>query len=366
MPDVRSLSVALDVGSLIGPPTGIGRFTADLSRHMQMRSDISLIPYVLSYRAELPAGATRLKYPARLALAAWAKTDWPTARRSLRRADLVHGTNYVVPPTGLPTIVSVHDLTLFQRPELVLPVVRTFGDVIRRAVDRGAFVHTISHAVANEVKTLLHTDRVRVVYPGPTHDPDQIVGPLPANLKGKKFILAMGTREPRKNLPRLIEAFGLMHQSNHECLLVLAGSPGADDDSIRRSSRALDPYTAQNIVMLGYVDDQTRAALFSHARVFAYPSLDEGFGLPLLEAMHYGVPIVASTAGAIPEVAADAALLVDPTNVEALARALQDAYDDSVRRSRLIAAGRQRRHVFSWSRATEEMVAFYREVVELA
>jgi glycosyltransferase involved in cell wall biosynthesis len=365
MPDVRTLSVALDVGSLIGPPTGIGRFTGELSRHLQMRSDIALMPYVLSFRAALPPGAIRLKYPARLALTAWAKADWPTARKSLRRADLVHGTNYVVPPTGLPTIVSVHDLTLFQRPELVLPVVRTFGDVIRRAVDRGAFVHTISHAVANDVKTLLQTDRVRVVYPGPTHDPDQIVGPLPANLKDRKYILAMGTREPRKNLPRLIEAFGLMHRSNHECLLVLAGSPGADDESIKRAIQSLDPFTAKNIVMLGYVDDATRAALFTHATVFAYPSLDEGFGLPLLEAMHYGVPIVGSTAGAIPEVAADAALLVDPSNVDAMASALQDAYDNLVRRPRLIAAGRQRRHIFSWSRATDEMAAFYREVVEL-
>jgi glycosyltransferase involved in cell wall biosynthesis len=364
MSDTRTLSVALDVGSLIGPPTGIGRFTADLSRHLRDRPDVAVIPYVLSYRADLPPGARRLKYPARLALAAWAKTDWPTARRSLHGADLVHGTNYIVPPSGLPTLVSVHDLTLFQRPELVLPVVRTFGDVIRRAVDRGAFVHTISHAVANHVRTLLHTDRVRVVYPGPTYDPDQVVGPLPEQLRKGKYILSIGTREPRKNLPRLIEAFGLMHRSNEDCLLVLAGAPGADDESIRRATRSIDPYTAKNIVTLGYVDDATRAALFTNATVFAYPSLDEGFGLPLLEAMHYGVPIVGSTAGAIPEVAADAALLVDPTNVEALAMALQDAYDNHVRRPRLIAAGRQRRGLFSWARATEEMVALYREVVE--
>ena len=277
---------------------------------------------------------------------------------------MVHGTNYVVPPTGWPTVVSVHDLTLFQRPELVLPVVRTFGSVIRRAVDKGAYVHTISQVVADEVKALLHTDRVRVVYPGPTYDPNQAPGELPDGLVGRRFILSIGTREPRKNLPRLVAAFGQVHDQNHGIVLVLAGSPGTDDAAIADALGKLPHEAAENVRLLGYVDDATRAALFTHATVFAYPSLDEGFGLPLLEAMHYRVPIVTSTAGALPEIAADAALLVDPTDTTATAHALHIALTDEPTRRRLVEAGTRRGRAFSWTTAADEMVDLYHHVLE--
>lgn len=276
----------------------------------------------------------------------------------------MHGTNYVVPPTGWPTVVSVHDLTLFQRPELVQPVVRLFAPVIRRAVAAGAYVHTISQTVADQVGTLLDTDRVRVVYPGPTYDPDQAVGLVPAAISGRRFVLTMGTREPRKNLPRLVEAFGRLHQQQPDLLLVLAGLPGSDDDAIAHAVGQLSTAAADRVRLLGYVDDETRAALFQSASAFAYPSLDEGFGLPLLEAMHYGVPIVTSTAGALPEVAGDAALLIDPNDVTQLYEALAAALTDDAARARLIAAGHRRTQKFSWSAATNGMVDLYREALE--
>lgn len=364
MPDDHALAVALDVGPLVGPPTGIGRFTAELQRHLNARPDVAVLPYVLSFRADLPDGSRRLRYPARLALSLWARHNWPTARGALRGADVVHGTNYVVPPTGWPTVVSVHDLSLFERPDLVRPVVRSFGEVIRRAVGRGAFVHTISHAVAREAATLLGTDRVRVVYPGPTHDARQAPGPLPIELAGQPFILAIGTREPRKNLPRLIRAFETVATSEPDLLLVLAGGAGSDDHAIGEAIAALPASVATRVHLLGYVDDATRAALFTSAQAFAYPSLDEGFGLPLLEAMHFGVPIVASTAGAIPEVTAGAALLVDSGDTPGLAQALDTALHDVAMRRALVTSGQHRCTAFSWTASAEHMVGLYREVRE--
>jgi glycosyltransferase involved in cell wall biosynthesis len=364
MTATETLAVALDVGPLVGPPTGIGRFTGMLLDALHARDDVRTIPYLLSFRASLPAGARRLRYPARAALTAWAHGPWPTARGSLRGAQVVHGTNYVVPPTGWPTVVSVHDLTLFQQPELVLPVVRSFGVVIRRAVDKGAFVHTISQAVAAEVTQLLGTDRVRVVYPGPTFDPSLKAAAIPLPLQGRPYILAVGTREPRKNLPRLIAAFGLVHTEQPGVHLVLAGSPGPDDAAIAQAIAALAPAAAAQVVQLGYVNDALRAGLFQHAAAFAYPSLDEGFGLPLLEAMFYGVPIVASTAGAIAEVSAGAALLVVPTDVIGLGQALGLAITDSQLRGRLIARGRARYADFSWTNCADGMVKMYREALE--
>lgn len=366
MPADRALAVALDVGPLVGPPTGIGRFTAELNRHLCLRNDVSVLPYVLSFRAALPNESRRLRYPARLALALWARHDWPTAQGALRGADVVHGTNYVVPPTGWPTVVSVHDLSLFERPDLVRPVVRTFGEVIRRAVGRGAYVHTISHAVARDAAKLLGTDRVRVVYPGPTHDISQVPGPLPADLAGRPYILTMGTREPRKNLPRLVRAFETLASAIPELQLVLAGGAGSDDHAIAAALAGLPASAAERVHQLGYVDDATRSGLFSSASAFAYPSLDEGFGLPLLEAMHYGVPIVASTAGAIPEITAGAALLVPSSDVAGLASALDLVLRDHDLRDRLVADGRQRCTQFSWVTAAEQMVRLYREVQESA
>ncbi len=364
MPADHALAVALDVGPLIGPPTGIGRFTAELQRHLRLRHDVSIFPYVLSFRAELPDQSRRLRYPAHLALSLWARHDWPRARGALRGAEVVHGTNYVVPPTGWPTVVSVHDLSLFERPDLVPPVVRTFGEVIRRAVGRGAYVHTISHAVARDAATLLGTDRVRVVYPGPTHDVNQIPGALPSAVADQPFILTMGTREPRKNLPRLVQAFESLAASVPDLLLVLAGGAGSDDRAIAQAIAALPPSAGARVRQLGYVDDATRAALFSSATAFAYPSLDEGFGLPLLEAMHFGVPIVASTAGAIPEITGGAARLVDSSDVVGLAAALDVVLHDCDERDRLATAGRQRCTEFSWTASAEQMVQLYREVKE--
>ena len=143
--------------------------------------------------------------------------------------------------------------------------------------------------------------------------------------------------------------------------LVLAGAPGTADAAIAAAIERCPSPAA--VVLLGYVDDGVRAALLEHASLFAYPSLDEGFGLPLLEAMHYGVPIVASTAGAIPEIAGDAALLVAPTDTAALSDALERVLRDGDLRSELTTSGRRRCREFSWTACADGMVELYREAL---
>jgi glycosyltransferase involved in cell wall biosynthesis len=188
---------------------------------------------------------------------------------------------------------------------------------------------------------------------------------------GAPFVLALGTTERRKNLPRLVAAFGRLPADgvppgatgDHAPVeLVIAGSPGDDADTIRAAIDELPPERRGRVRMLGRVDEATKAALLAHASVLAYPSLDEGFGFPLLEAMAARLPIVAARAGSIPEVAGDAALLVEPTDIDAIAGALATALSDQATRDALVEAGTARLTRFSWQTTAERLAALYHEL----
>src|SRR3954454_8074653 len=313
------MKVAIDVAPLVGPRTGIGHSVARLVEELAALADgPSLYRYVVSFRAQLPPDWHRLPVPAGLALRTWGRTGRPNARRWLDGADVVHGTNFVAPPTGLPTVVTVHDCSLVTRPDLVNPVVRRFVPVLRRAIAAGAWVHTPSASVADRVRELLGPERVRAVHPGPPDRPGPLGPPLPG-VDERPYVLAVATREPRKNLPRLVDAFGLLHAEQPDVALVLLGAPGPDQPHVDAAIARLPRSAAEAVLLTDWVPDDQRTTVLMSAAVLAYPSIDEGFGLPLLEAMQAGVPVVAAAAGAIPEVAGDAALLVPPDDTGALA-----------------------------------------------
>ena len=364
------LTVAIDTGPLIGNRTGIGQFTALLLDALrQLDEPPTVVPYVLSGRATLPPGTRRLPYPARAALAMWGRSDHPQPRRALRGVDVVHGTNFVVPPTTLARVVTVHDCSPITRPDLVDPVVRAFVPVLRRAIARGAFVHVPSAFVGDQVHDLLRArrDQIRVIHhgapPAEAIAPDTtLTGPL-ARLAGRPFVLALGTREPRKNLVTLVRAFGVLAVRQRDVMLALVGPPGSDDASIDAAIGALDASARTRVVVHGFVGGDERAALFHHATMLAYPSLDEGFGLPMIEAMAAGVPVVAARAGALPEVAGEAAVLVDPHDIDDVAGALGDVVDDAARRGALRRAGLANVARFSWAASARSMVELYRDAV---
>lgn len=360
------LTVAFDTGPLHGPRTGIGFAVEALQRALRAHPDVELRPYVLSFRADLADGTIRLPLPAAAAHAAWAHADTPRVDRWLRGAQVVHGTNYVVPPSRLPTLVSVYDCWFLHHPDLASPAVRRAGAVLERAVQRGATVHTSSVATERLVRERFPDATVRTVHLGPL-DPAPIADrpPVP-ELVGRPYVLAIGTIERRKNLPTLVRAFGQMAIERPELRLVLAGSPGDDASAVREAVDALGPTLGGRVLLTGRVDDGVRGWLQHHATVLAYPSLDEGFGFPLLDAMRAGVPVVASDAGSIPEVAGAAALLHTPMDVEALAAALAMTIDDRDVRARLVAAGDRQWRTFSWQRCADEMVQLYRAVAEQA
>ena len=357
------MRVALDTGPLHGHQTGIGRAVHDLTTALTDRDDVDLHPYVLSVRAELHDGETRLPLPARLATRLWARSRWPHADRWLREVDLVHGTNYVAPPTELPTLISMYDCWFLEHPQSANDDVRRAGEILKRSVAHGAWVHTSSNASTRKAASLLGTDRVRTVHLGPgeaLNVPEEVphsCEPFATN----RFVVAIGTTEHRKRHPWLVALLPLLQS---DVSLVIAGAHGDNTQELTNAIEALPTASRSRVHALGPIDERTKAWLLSHASAMAYPSLDEGFGFPILEAQQAGLPLVASDVGSIGEVGGDGLILVDVDNAEGFAAALNTVLDQSAERQQLIDRGYTNVTRFSWQRCADEMVALYREVLE--
>ncbi len=367
--------VAIDVTPLVGVRTGVGNAVAELiASFASLEAAPTLVPYALSLRArehrnELPPGTRFPPIPARALLATWGHTDSPKLDHWLRPARVLHATNYLAPPSRLAVVVTVNDCSFARYPELCTPEVRALVPVIRRSIRRGAVVHVPSEFVADEVDELFGpglaaSGRLVVV---PWGVPAIVTGsPTPPELTpivdGPPYVLAIGSLEPRKNLPYLVAAFGAMAEAHPDLRLVLAGPDGPARPAVDLAIAELADPVRSRVVVTGSVSDAGRVALLEHAHVLAYPSLYEGFGFPVLEAMSIGVPVVAARAGSIPEVAGDAAILVGPTDVRALADALTLLVDDSAARTEKIALGHDQARRYSWIDTAYGLAALYRRL----
>ncbi len=358
------VTVAFDIGATLTPLTGVGHAVVGMRDALAAgHPEVTLVPYVVSWRAASPPDGRRLPLPAAVAHRCWARSSWPLMDRWLPTGTaVVHGTNYVVPPSRRPRVVSVYDCWFLRHGEHVHPDVARAGAVLRRAATTGAVVHTSSQASADAVHELLGAQvEVKVIPLGAPPAPPETTStfrPVP-ELSGRPFVLALGTLERRKNLPRLVDAFAAVSTEQPEARLVLAGGPGNDSAAIDDAIARLPRHIVHKVLLTGRIDEATKSWLLHHASVLAYPSLDEGFGFPLLEAMAVGLPVVASRAGSIPEVAGDAALLVEASATDDLAAALVAALSDSALRATMIDAGRARVRAFPWSATARGLADLY-------
>ena len=356
------MKIAIDAGPLYGHRTGVGVAAAGMLDALAARDDVELAPYLVSGRSTPEPGHRRLPVPGIVASHLWSRLDRPRADRWIGPAQVVHGTNYVAPPTSMPTVVSVYDCWFLRHPELAIPVVRRAGQTLRRAVARGAWVHTTSDVTAGEVSELLGIDRVATVFLGAPPTP-QRVDETPAaliDLTGRRFIVAIGTEERRKGLGVLVKAFDQLAGDHEEIHLVLAGAPGDDSEAV--ISRIDAATHSSRIRRLGPIDETTKAWLLHHAAALAYPSLDEGFGFPILEAQLAGTPVVATAVGSIPEVAGDAARLVSDRDPATFAAALEEVLAGAGRLG-LIEAGLRNAARFTWDTTADGLVGLYERVV---
>ncbi len=355
--------VAIDVGPTHGRRTGIGNAVAWTLDALAERDGLELLPYLTSARARRRAPVRRIPMPAAFALRAWARRSIPMDRW-LGHPDVIHGTNYVVPPARCPRIVSVYDCWFLDHPEDAEPDVLLASAVLRRAVHGGAHVVTSSDATTRRVRELLDTERVRTALLGPPlADHESTLDEAPSGLPDLgDFILALGTMECRKNLPTLVDAFGRLAREHPTVRLVIAGAAGNDVAAVDRSIARLPAVAAERVIRTGIVGDTTKRWLLTHARALAYPSLDEGFGFPILEAQQVGTPVVASTAGSIPQIAGAAALLSPARDAEALAANLFWVVTDDEMHTKLIRRGHANVARFSWTTTADRYTAMYEEV----
>ena len=372
----RRVRVAVDTGPLHGRRTGIGNAVAWTLDALAHRADLELFPYVLSTRAKITAPERRLPMPAALAHRFWMHRS-PSLDRLLGRPDIVHGTNYVVPPTRCPQLVSVYDCWFLEHPDDVSDDVARSARLLRRAVGRGAHVVTCSAATSAQARTLLNTDRVHTVLLGPPpvsaaaergdSNLDESNRDWPTELSalagGSPFILSLGTVERRKNVSQTVRAFARVADEHSTVNLVIAGAPGNDQAAVDKAIHQLPDAVQSRVVRLGSVENALKSRLLASASVLAYPSLDEGFGFPLLEAQQVGLPVVASTAGSIPEVAGAAALYSAPTDVDALAGNLHLAITSEKVRAKLINQGHRNLERFSWASTADQLAQLYIDIV---
>ncbi|HEY1292572.1 MAG TPA: glycosyltransferase family 1 protein [Chloroflexota bacterium] len=288
--------------------------------------------------------------------------------------DLYHCPDFVLPPLRRARgILTVHDLAFLMRPDCADSRLRAYlEEVVPRSVRRADFIIADSENTRNDLVVLLGVRPSSVaVVPGGVEerftrvtDADQLrkarsklgVGDAP-------FLLAIGVLEPRKNLNRLMDAFAELKERANvppNLKLVLAGGKGWLYDDI--FEHHADSPVRGDILLPGFVSDDLLPAIYSAAEALAFPSLYEGFGLPILEAMACGTPVVASRASCLPEVAEGAALLIDPTNIEGLTGALELVLLDADLRARLIAQGLERAGQYTWTRAAEQLLGVYRMV----
>jgi len=353
--------VALDLTPLAGPPSGIRECTSHLAAGLALRHEV--LGYVLSARAGALADwhgpLTRIRVPGRLAVALAALGLARDLGHLTRQVKLVHATNFAaLGGWRLPTLLTIYDLTPLRYPEYCTPTVRAAFRVTIRNLREGAFVHTPSRAVAEEVTATLGVpaSRVRAIPLGLGHEvaPRAVPG-----LQGiAPIVLYLGTLEPRKGLDDLIEAFPALPGSPH---LVLAGRVGWGVEGLLTRIETV-PWR-ERIHLVGQVDDHEREWLYRHATVFVFPSHYEGFGLPPLEAMRRGVPVVTTSAGALAEVTAGGARLVPPRTPEQLAEALRELLDDPEARSALAREGQRVASRYDWDRTVEGLAALYEELV---
>ncbi|HUN23132.1 MAG TPA: glycosyltransferase family 1 protein [Anaerolineales bacterium] len=376
-----SLSIGIEVTAAVRQGGGIGRYTRELLRALAERQDD--IRYRLFYASPAPIPHPLPPFPAHFTTRhlpfhdIWLARLWHRARVPLPvqactgAVDLYHSPDFTLPPVlgKIPTLLTVHDLSFVRDPASAAPGLRAYlNQVVPRSVARATHILADSQATKDDLIALYNTphDKVTVLYSGVTADFTPVQDPARLQAVRAKyglgeapFALAVSTLQPRKNFTRLIQAFdqALRHQPAN---LVICGGKGWLYDEIFAEVQARG--LGERVLFPGFVADEDLPALYSAARLFAYPSLYEGFGLPLLEAMACGSVVLTSQANCLPEVAGNAAYLADPLDVNALADALHRLWHEDHLRAQLRQAGFARARQFRWQASAAQLVGIYREL----
>jgi len=371
------MKIALDLRACSSQMSGIGNYTFQLAKRLfemdsenvrgnyfnfcmprPKLSDLGLNGTV-NYNALLPYGVYRR---------IWNKLPVPY-RMMFPRADVTHFFDFIVPPGVSGKVIdTVYDLTYLRYPETMnARNLSRLQEGMQRSLDRSDRIVTDSAFVKDEIVRELGFDahRIDVIYPAAV---DDAVDELPVEYLKQKwgltkpYILYLGTIEPRKNLNRLIQAYARMSRELEQPpMLVLAGGKGWKSEETYRLAEELP---SGHVLFTGYLTAQEKKLMLGHAALFVFPSLYEGFGIPVLEAMQSGVPVVCANTSSLPEVAGGCARLVTPTDVDDIASGMLELLTDSTRAGQLALRGKAQAERFSWDQSAEKLMQVYQRLGE--
>ena len=342
-------------------PGGTARSMLRLAQAIEETGAVELVGVVGRHRNPPEADCVptidvqRLPVGRPLLYDAWDRLNWPKIESVTGPIDVCHSTAGIPAVCGAPQVVTIHDVAFLRRPDRLT---RRGALVLTRAVERARLAEAVvcpSHYVRSDLIDAGFDERRVTVVPWGVDivgvDDATAVEVIARHSLPDEFMLAVATLEPRKNLKRLVDAHARIP---HPPALVVAGAPGWGGVAEELHD------TASGVHFLGHVSASDLQALYSRAQLLAYPSEEEGFGLPVLEAMAAGTPVVTSRGTATEEAAGGAAVLVDPTDIDSIANGLEQALRD---RENLVARGRTRAHERRWSTSGELMVDVYRSIV---
>jgi glycosyltransferase involved in cell wall biosynthesis len=347
---------------------GIHQYIAQILRHLPWEEGeptyvvFTQQKYLLADMLGITAVSSRLPTESRLLRIFWEQIVWPWQawRRGLK---LLHSMAFVAPLWApCPTVITVYDLSFLHFPERFPYLQRLYlSSQTSRSCRRAKRIITISKSSRQDVHCFFGVplSQIDVVIPGV----DSAYRPLPnkevAAFRAKqgieRFVLHVGTLQPRKNIPVLIEAFAQL--PDPELKLVLVGGKGWLYDNIFRQVQSLG--LAERVIFSGYVPDEALPLWYNAAELFVFPSVYEGFGMPVVEAMACGTPVIAANSSSIPEVVGEVGLLFDPNDVKTLVKQMTAVLSNSDLHDKLRQKGLQHAQTFSWERAGRETAVVY-------
>ena len=369
----KRLTIGIDISQIVYQ-TGVSRYTVQLvknllkvdpeNRYVFYAGSLRLRSVIRSFYAEIKQRRTRLVLTPFSPLLA----DWWWNRLRLfpietltGPLDVFHSSDWTQPKARAAKVTTIHDLTAIKFPKTHHPrVVRVHRRRLQLVKKECQLVITDSQATKKDLINLgFDPQKIRVVYLAasddfkPVKDKSKIAAVLRRYGIKRNFVFNVGTLQPRKNLPRLIKAFKLLQRQHPHLQLVISGQFGWGEK--------VKP--VENVVLTGFVPDQDLAVLYSAASCFVYPSLYEGFGLPVLEALSCGCPVITSNLSSLPEVAGDAALLVDPRRPAKIAEAIHRLLSQPTLRKKLSEKALSQAKRFSWEKTARQTLQVYQEAL---
>ncbi|MFK8011527.1 MAG: glycosyltransferase family 4 protein [Marinicellaceae bacterium] len=379
------MKVILNVDAITGPLTGIGNYANQLAKKLPNNPEIEELKLYSSHRwikdpdhalkANQMLASIRKNVPLKgtaLKLYTWQKNLWFKKKsKPFDKNYLLHSPNYLLLPFEGKSLTTIHDLSFIRYPEThPKERVAILEKELPKSIDQASAIITDSHYIKDEVHKILGIEekKIHVVPLGVSQDykPFTKEEYLPIlkkyNLDKNKYILSVATLEPRKNLNSLIDAYLLLPKKvRKEYKLVVAGARGWLSKNLLLRIEALAK--RGDIISLGYIDYDDLPYIYSGSYGFALPSLYEGFGLPILEAMAAGTPVMTSTSSSLPEVAAGAAILTNANDIEDISAGLMQLIEDQKWRKEAVTKGLLRAQTYTWEKCINKTVDVYQHVL---